>query len=60
MREVTFYMNMGGTHTELEETFTFEQLGVSEDLSGSDLEKEVKKAFESWVWDNLHTSYEYE
>lgn len=39
----------------IQETFTFEQLGLSVEMNKR--KKELDKIFESWVWHKLNISY---
>lgn len=39
------------------ETFTFEELKIDEKLNGRELEIEVNRIFNTWVWHKLNISY---
>lgn len=41
----------------IQETFTFEQLGLSVEMSDEKIKKELDKIFESWLWHKLNISY---
>jgi len=43
--------------TEATETFTFEKLGIDENMNEKELKIVVEKLFEAWVWDKLNISY---
>lgn len=42
---------------EAKETFSFEKLGIDEDIDDKALKIVLDKIFESWVWDKLNISY---
>ncbi|WP_342512088.1 hypothetical protein MKY34_15825 [Sporosarcina sp. FSL K6-1522] len=42
--------------TEATETFTFEELGMDENLDEKALGKEMERIFEAWVWHKLNIS----
>ncbi|TDQ40717.1 hypothetical protein [Aureibacillus halotolerans] len=33
--------------------FTFEELGITDDMDQDAIEKHIEKIFESWVWGNI-------
>ncbi len=41
----------------IQETFTFEELGIDENMHTEEVKKEIDKIFESWVCDRLNISY---
>lgn len=41
----------------IQETFTFEQLGLCVEMNDEKIKKEIDKIFESWVWHKLNISY---
>jgi len=43
--------------TEATETFTFEKLGINEDMDDEALKKAIDEVFQAWVWDKLNISY---
>lgn len=43
--------------TEATETFTFEKLGIDENMDEKALKIEIDKIFQAWVWDKLNISY---
>ncbi len=43
--------------TEATETFTFENLGIDEEMDDKELKIVIDKLFEAWVWDKLNISY---
>ncbi|MCG7345487.1 hypothetical protein MHZ92_15220 [Sporosarcina sp. ACRSL] len=43
--------------TEATETFTFEKLGIDENMDEKALRKEMERLFEVWVWHKLNISY---
>ncbi|MED3550293.1 hypothetical protein [Cytobacillus praedii] len=43
--------------TEAKETFTFENLGIEEDMADNLLKVEIDNLFQAWVWDKLNISY---
>lgn len=43
--------------TEAIETFTFEKLGIDENMDEKALIIELDRIFHSWVWDKLNISY---
>jgi hypothetical protein len=43
--------------TEANETFTFKELGIDEDLDDEALKQEIDRIFQAWVWDKLNISY---
>ena len=43
--------------TEAKETFTFEKLGIDEDMDDKALILEMERIFHAWVWDKLNISY---
>lgn len=43
--------------TEAKETFTFENLGIAEDMDDKSLKVEIDRIFQAWVWDKLNISY---
>lgn len=43
--------------TEAKETFTFEELGIDEDMDDKELKKVIDEIFQAWVWDKLNISF---
>ncbi|MGA3603085.1 hypothetical protein [Lysinibacillus agricola] len=43
--------------TDATETFTFENLGINEDMDDKALKIEIDRIFHAWVWDKLNISY---
>lgn len=43
--------------TEATETFTFEKLGLDENMDEKALKIELDKIFQAWLWDKLNISY---
>ncbi|WP_057763078.1 hypothetical protein [Cytobacillus praedii] len=43
--------------TEAKETFTFENLGIDEEMDNNLLKVEIDKLFQEWVSDKLNISY---
>jgi len=43
--------------TDATETFTFENLGINEDMDDKALKIEIDRIFQAWVWDKLNISY---
>ena len=43
--------------TDATETFTFENLGINEDMDDKALKIEIYSIFQAWVWDKLNISY---
>lgn len=43
--------------TKATETFTFERLGIDEDLDDKTLKQEINDIFQAWVWDKLNISF---
>lgn len=42
---------------EATETFTFEKLGIDEDIDDKALKKVIDEFFQAWVWDKLNISH---
>ncbi|MFC0416998.1 hypothetical protein ACFFHH_16370 [Cytobacillus solani] len=42
--------------TESKETFTFENLGIAEDMDVKSIKVEIERIFQAWVWDKLNIS----
>lgn len=57
MKTITFNMSLSGMQGEKEQTFTFEDLGLSESMCGQEFEEVTHEAFEEWVWDNLDATF---
>lgn len=43
--------------TKATETFTFEKLGINEDMDDAALKMKIDEVFQAWVWDKLNISY---
>ncbi|WP_342598259.1 hypothetical protein MHB48_11780 [Psychrobacillus sp. FSL H8-0483] len=43
--------------TEAKEAFTFEKLGIDDDMDDKALIIEMERIFHAWVWDKLNISY---
>ncbi|WP_432360661.1 hypothetical protein [Sporosarcina sp. UB5] len=43
--------------TEATETFSFEKLGIDENMDEKALERELEQIFQAWVWHKLNISY---
>ena len=43
--------------TEATETFTFEQLEIDKNLDGKELEIEINRIHEAWIWHKLNIEY---
>ena len=43
----------GATATE---TFTFEKLGIDEDMDNKVIDKELDRLYQAWVWEKFNTS----
>ncbi|UOE56048.1 hypothetical protein LIT38_03335 [Bacillus sp. CMF12] len=57
-RTVTFsFSSTQYEGAEATETFTFEKLGIDENMDDNALEKELEEIFQAWVWDKLNISY---
>lgn len=57
-RNVTFsFKSTAFEGVEAKETFTYEVLGLSEDLDNEALQIEIDRIFHAWVWDKLNISY---
>jgi hypothetical protein len=41
----------------IRETFTFEELGIDENMDTEEVKKEIDKIFKAWVYDRLNISY---
>jgi len=41
----------------IQETFTFEELGIDEHMHKDEIKKKIDKIFEAWVIDRLNISY---
>lgn len=55
---VTFTFNSSNYEgTEARETFTFEKLGIDEDMDDKALGIEIDRLFHAWVWDKLNISW---
>ncbi|MCM3632885.1 DUF7167 family protein [Paenibacillus camelliae] len=57
-KQVTFFVSTGYVGSKREETLTFDELGIDENLEGEELEKELQEAFNEWVWENINAYYE--
>lgn len=42
---------------EAKETFTFEKLGIEEDMDDKALKRVIDDIFRAWVWDKLNISH---
>lgn len=42
---------------QIQETFSFEQLGINEQLPSDEMKKQIDQLFENWVCDRLNLSY---
>jgi len=38
------------------ETFTFEKLGIDEDMDNKAIDKELDRFYQAWVWDKFNIS----
>lgn len=57
-KTVTFSFNSTKHEgTEATETFTFEKLGIDEDMDDKVLKIVINEIFQAWVWDKLNISY---
>lgn len=56
-KTVTFSFGTKYTDSSEVETFTFEKLGIDEDMDGRELKKVIDGIFQAWVWDKLNISY---
>jgi len=43
--------------TQIQETFSFEQLGINEQLPSDEIKKQIDHLFKNWVCDRLNLSY---
>ena len=39
------------------ETFTFEELGIRENMNDKAIKVEIDRIFQAWVWDKLNISF---
>lgn len=53
VKTVTFSVGTKYEGSSETETFTFEKLGIDEDMDDAEVKKEI---FQAWVWDNLNIS----
>jgi hypothetical protein len=56
-KTATFSFDTKYIDSRTSETFTFEELGVAEDLSGEAEKKILDDLFHAWVWDKLNISF---
>lgn len=42
--------------TQIQETFSFEQLGINEQLPSDEIKKQIDHLFKNWVCDRLNVS----
>lgn len=54
---VTFSVSTKYPGSRVEEIFTLDQLGIDENLTDEELEKEVEETYQDWVWDNIDSSW---
>ena len=53
---ITFTFNTKYTD-QIQETFSFEQLGINEQLPSDEIKKQIDHLFKNWVCDRLNLSY---
>ncbi|WP_224773292.1 hypothetical protein [Metabacillus idriensis] len=56
-KTVTFSVGTKYEDSKQTETFTFEKLGIDEDMDETKLKKVIDDIFQAWVWDKLNISY---
>lgn len=56
-KKIIFSVSTGYAGSAIDETFTFEELGINERLNDEDLNREISEAFEDWIWGNLDASW---
>lgn len=56
-KTVTFSVGTKYEDSKQTETFTFEKLGIDEDMDETKIKKVIDDIFQAWVWDKLNISY---
>ena len=56
-KTVTFSFSTKYEGSRVKETFTFEKLGIDEDMDDKAVKKLIEEFFQAWVWDKLNISY---
>ena len=56
-KTVTFSVSTKYKDSMETETFTFEELGINEDMDDTEVKKIIDEIFQAWVWDRLNISY---
>jgi hypothetical protein len=56
-KTVTFSFNTKYEGSSEKETFTFEKLGIDEDMDDKAVKKVIDEFFQAWVWNKLNISY---
>ncbi|GKU84129.1 hypothetical protein [Niallia sp. NCCP-28] len=54
---ITFSVDTKYEDSRETETFTFEKLGIDEDMDNTELKKAIDEIFQAWVWDKLNISF---
>ncbi|MFS0881787.1 hypothetical protein [Metabacillus niabensis] len=55
-KTVTFSIRTTDLNSTIEQTFTFEELNIDENMSNKEIKKAVDDIFRVWVWDNISFS----
>ncbi|MGM0845760.1 MAG: hypothetical protein ACQEUT_12345 [Bacillota bacterium] len=53
---INFSVSTTGKNSEIQQTFTYEELNIDESLSNKEIEKRVHEIFKVWIWDNISFS----
>ncbi|WHY75311.1 hypothetical protein QNH20_14265 [Neobacillus sp. WH10] len=56
-KKVTFSFRTKYEGLSEKETFTFEKLGLDEEMDEKAVKERIDEVFQSWVWDKLNISY---
>lgn len=56
VKTVTFSVGTKYEGSSETETFTFEKLGIDEDMNDTEVKKGIDEIFQAWVWDKLNIS----
>lgn len=57
MKTITFTVATNKVGSKVSDTFTFEQLGIDENLTGDELENELNELWQDWIWNNIDGGY---
>ena len=58
MKKVLFSVSMNIQGALKKETFTFEQLGIDENISEDNLEETLQEKYNEWLWDHIYGGFE--